>query len=930
MTAWTALIEHLPPVLDGLSLVAAVTAGVTLLATRCRVLSRSVRGATVGIVILLGLHSLGNILEYMGVTEALDYSEILLSALFFFVVFAFSQERVTNDLKEREQQLATANQQLRADEQQLQAANQQLRAANQQLQAGEQQLRAANQQLRAHEQQLRAANRRFRETNSMLKLVLDTIPVRVFWKDRQECYLGCNRLFAQDAGLEDPDQIRGKTDFDLPWKDQADLYRHDDAEVMATGRGRVNYEEPQTMPDGRRAILQTSKVPLRDDDGSVIGVLGTYEDVTEHKRAVEALRENERRLATLMSNLPGMAYRCKNDAEWTMEFVSEGCYPLTGYTSEELIGNARLSYGELIVPEDRQAVWDGIQSALERNQPFQLVYRITTADGECKWVWEQGRGVPGPDGERAVLEGFIADITRRMRAEEALRRSEERLIAAQHMAKVGDFTWDVETGEVTWSEALFDLLGYDRTERIDYARVNADIHHPDDLDRVTEWLNDCVASGRTELTPNEYRVVRKDGQVLHVRTVGVIERKPGGGTKVFATIQDITERKRAEETVRQERDRAQKYLDVAGVILVALDADGRVTLINRRGCEILGHPTEQILGKEWFAHFLPSEDRDSTRATFAQLMAGQHAKGEYFENRVRTAAGTTRLIAWHNIILRDDHGRVIGTLSSGEDITERRQAEAERDRLMKDLQAKNEELESIIYVSSHDLRAPLVNIEGFSGELKRDIETLRGRLSQQDRPLDPDLAALLDRDLPESLRFIISGAEKMDALLSSLLRLCRLGRVPVDIQLVDAAALWPRVVDALRYQIEQAGATVRIGEALPPCRADANQLNQVFTNLLDNAIKYRHPQRPLCVRIGGRRQGDRVVYSVADNGRGIAPDHRKYIFEVFHRLEPDDAAGGEGLGLTIVKRILDRLDGTIEIESNAQGGTTFCVSLPAA
>ncbi|HEV58197.1 MAG TPA: PAS domain S-box protein, partial [Phycisphaerales bacterium] len=381
MTAWTALIEHLPPVLDGLSLVAAVTAGVTLLATRCRVLSRSVRGATVGIVILLGLHSLGNILEYMGVTEALDYSEILLSALFFFVVFAFSQERVTNDLKEREQQLATANQQLRADEQQLQAANQQLRAANQQLQAGEQQLRAANQQLRAHEQQLRAANRRFRETNSMLKLVLDTIPVRVFWKDRQECYLGCNRLFAQDAGLEDPDQIRGKTDFDLPWKDQADLYRHDDAEVMATGRGRVNYEEPQTMPDGRRAILQTSKVPLRDDDGSVIGVLGTYEDVTEHKRAVEALRENERRLATLMSNLPGMAYRCKNDAEWTMEFVSEGCYPLTGYTSEELIGNARLSYGELIVPEDRQAVWDGIQSALERNQPFQLVYRITTADG---------------------------------------------------------------------------------------------------------------------------------------------------------------------------------------------------------------------------------------------------------------------------------------------------------------------------------------------------------------------------------------------------------------------------------------------------------------------------------------------------------------------------------------------------------------------
>ena len=162
-------------------------------------------------------------------------------------------------------------------------------------------------------------------------------------------------------------------------------------------------------------------------------------------------------------------------------------------------------------------------------------------------VWEE-KGEPVFDGKgrlMGVLE-IAHDITARARAEEALRESEKRLIEAQHIANMGDFTWDVETGEVTWSDGLFDLLQYDKSEGIDYARVNEEIHHPDDLERVTQWLNDCIASGKAELTPNEYRLVRKDGNILYVRTLGVIEREVGKPAKVFATIQDITERKQME------------------------------------------------------------------------------------------------------------------------------------------------------------------------------------------------------------------------------------------------------------------------------------------------------------------------------------------------------------------------------------------------
>ena len=136
----------------------------------------------------------------------------------------------------------------------------------------------------------------------------------------------------------------------------------------------------------------------------------------------------------------------------------------------------------------------------------------------------------------------------------ALRDSRKRLVEAQRMAGMGDFTWDCESGEVTWSEAMFDLLKYDKSEIIDYARVNAEIHHPDDLERITRWLNDNIASDNEILTPNEYRVFRKDGAVLYVRTAGVIKRKNGKATRVFATLQDITDLRRTEQAlVRRSR-----------------------------------------------------------------------------------------------------------------------------------------------------------------------------------------------------------------------------------------------------------------------------------------------------------------------------------------------------------------------------------------
>jgi signal transduction histidine kinase len=259
------------------------------------------------------------------------------------------------------------------------------------------------------------------------------------------------------------------------------------------------------------------------------------------------------------------------------------------------------------------------------------------------------------------------------------------------------------------------------------------------------------------------------------------------------------------------------------------------------------------------------------------------------------------------------------------------EAKKESERYAAEVAEINEEVKNFTYIVSHDLRAPLVNIKGFSAELTCSVNevnaAVKGCLEQLDAGEAKALTLLLDEDIPEDLDFINSSVQRMDALINAILQLSRVGRRELKEELVASGTLVEKILKSLGHQLEKQRVEVSLGE-LPEVTSDAVALEQLLGNLIDNAIKYLDPSRDGRLRIWAERNAGELVFHVGDNGRGIAAEDQEKIFALFRRSGKQDVQG-EGMGLAYVKTLARRLGGRIWCESRLGEGSTFSFTIPA-
>ena len=666
------------------------------------------------------------------------------------------------------------------------------------------------------------------------------------------------------------------------------------------------------------------------------------------KESQEQLLQSRQEFTRLVDNLPGLVYRCRSDQNWTMEYLSNVCIELTGYPIKDLIGNARISFSEIIVPEDRMMVWEEVQKAIKLKQSYTLEYRIRTADSKIKWVWEKGKGIFDESGNLMFLEGFINDITELKHAEllshVVFELSRAMLITTSlddlfpvlhrelgHIIDVQNFYVAIYHPESNTISLPYHI---DNKDKINYSPAGKGltgyvIRSKKPLLATEQIISELHKAGEIEIVGNPAKVWLGVPMIVDQKVFGVLavqsytdpdqysDRELDLLSMVAGQISTMLSRRSAEDTLTRQKAFLSDLFEASMEAIARIDLNGYVVEINSEFTRLFGYQPDEIIGFNIDEKITNPEIIEEARLLTQKAMTGSVSELE-----------TKR-------VLKDGHeidvsiivtpiklkGQTVGVYGIYRDITDRKKIEKNLT-LAKERAEESDRLKSAFLSNmSHEIRTPMNAILGFSTLLS-----------------DPNIT---EEERLEFVRIIKERGNDLMRIMDDIIDIAKIeaGQVKIEIKECPVNNLLSTIyvtMNEVRKKHLKTHIDLRMKQFSPDkdftILTDGNRLKQILMNLLENSLKFTEKGY---IEFGYAFRtdpdtGPMIEFYVSDTGIGIAIEKHDMIFERFRQADDTNTRkyGGTGLGLTICKNLIQLLKGDIRLESEPGKGTTFYVTLP--
>ncbi|MFC2102423.1 PAS domain S-box protein [Bacteroidota bacterium] len=668
----------------------------------------------------------------------------------------------------------------------------------------------------------------------------------------------------------------------------------------------------------------------------------------ETKSIQVELDETKRMLQTLISNLNGMVYRCRSDKHWTMEYISNGCFEITGYKPEDLIGNKKLSFNDIIHEEDRERVWTEVQEKVKEDQSFSLSYRIVTAENKVKWVSERGMRINVPGNDSIVLEGFITDATSTKRNE----------LVREVIFEVSKSSYETETLDELLSIVHLQLGKIIDTTNFFVALYNKDTdsitlpYHVDFKDKFASFpagktMTGHVIHTKKPILANEKEVSKlaKEGVIDIVGTPSkvwlgvplIVEHKVIGAivvqnytdptsftdsdlslmTFVADQVAGLVMRKKTEDKLRKEQAYLDQLYQSSSEAILMIDNDGVVKSINKEFSRLFGYNETEILGKNIDEMIVPRYLSDEAVRNTNRALTNERVEMESVRQHKNGVLIDVSILVTPIFI----EGEIVGAYGIYRDITDRKRIEKSLI-IAKEKAEESDRLKSAFLSNmSHEIRTPMNAILGFSGLLSDPEAT------EEERTEYIDIIKERGNDLMRIISDIIDVAKIESGQLKINIKDCKVNRVLEDIHTV-----FKQIKQKQDKHEVELKTSLQVSDPDFTILTDPQRLRQIITNLVENALKFTEKG---VIEFGYLIKedfgiGKSIEFFIQDSGIGIPREMHKAIFERFRQVDDSHTRkyGGTGLGLTICKNLTHLMGGELSLESEVGKGTRFIITLP--